>query len=187
MVSGIEESQEEELVKKELFAIGRIRKCVGVKGEVAVETLTPSAERFSRLKTVLVGREGTGDSPEAFSVERVRSRGGDVVVKLRAVDDRTRAEKLIGDNLYVTESDRIEPPPHAYFIHDIIGLTVEDENGTPIGTVVDVLRMPAQDIYVVRRNSDEFWIPSVREIVRDVDLRRRVLQIRVFDGLLEPH
>lgn len=180
------EVQVQRPVREDLYAIGRIQKCFGVKGELVVESMTPKAERFAQLERVLVGDHGGNVRPKTFGIEYVRSRRNDVVVKLEGLDDRTSAEELIGDYLFVTNEERISLTPHAYFVHDIVGLKVEDEEGVPIGTVVDVLRLPAEDVYVVRQHSKEFWIPSAREIIRNVDLEKRVLKIRVIEGLLEP-
>lgn len=178
------EVQVQKPVREDLYAIGRIQKCFGVKGELVVESMTPKAERFAQLERVLVG--DIGGNVRSLRIEYVRPRRNGVVVKLEGLDDRTSAEELIGDYLFVTNEERISLTPHAYFVHDIVGLKVEDEEGVPIGTVVDVLHLPAEDVYVVRQHSKEFWIPSAREIIRNVDLEKRVLKIRVIEGLLEP-
>lgn len=173
-------------MKEELYAIGKIQKCFGVKGEFVVELMTPKAERFSQLEGVLIGHDDGGVRPDKIRIERMRPQGRGIVVKLEGIDDQSRAEELLGCYLYVTHEDRIALPSHTYFIHDILGLKVEDEEGAPIGTVVDVLRLPAHDVYVVKQGSKEFWIPSVREIIRNVDLQKKVLQIHIIEGLLDP-
>ena len=157
-----------------------------MKGELVVESMTPKSERFSQLEGVYIGDRAGEVRPDKVGIEHVRPQRKGVIVKLEGIDDRGRAEELLGGYLYVTHEDRIALPPRTYFIHDIVGLKVEDELGIPIGTVVDVLILPAHDVYVVKQRSKEYWIPSVREIIRNVDLQNRVLQIHVIDGLLQP-
>ncbi len=76
-------------------------------------------------------------------------------------------------------------PDRTWFIDDIIGIAVEDERGGTIGVVAEVLVLPAQHVYVVRRQGREVLIPAVAEIVRRVDITARIMTVRLPDGLLD--
>lgn len=178
-------AEEKRPVKEDLYAIGRIRKCSGVKGELVVESMTPNAHRFSQLDRVFIGHDAREVRLNAVCIESTRPHRRGIVVKLKGIDDRNRAEEVLGHYLFVLREERITLPPETYFVDDILGLRVEDEDGARIGTVIDVLRLPAHDVYVVKQKGREFWIPSVREIIRSVDLRKRLLKIHVIEGLLE--
>jgi 16S rRNA processing protein RimM len=57
--------------------------------------------------------------------------------------------------------------------------------GGEIGVVREVLKMPANDVFVVDSGSKEFLIPAVKSVVKGVDLERRVVTIEEMEGLLD--
>ena len=106
-------------------------------------------------------------------------------LKLKGIDDRNAAESLRGKVLFVDEAHRAKLPEGEYFVHDVLGLAVREEGGTDLGTVADVLRYPASDVYVVRGDRGEILIPAVKEFVRSVDLGARTMTVRLIEGMIE--
>ena len=106
-------------------------------------------------------------------------------MKLKGIDDRNAAERLRGRILFVDEAHRAKLPKGQYFVHDVLGLAVREEGGTDLGTVADVLRYPASDVYVVRGDRGEILIPAVKEFVQSVDLGARTMTVRLIEGMLE--
>lgn len=92
---------------------------------------------------------------------------------------------MVGQFLFVEEADLARPVGRSYFIHDIVGCEVWSTAGQLIGTVADVYKMSAQDLWVVRQDEKEYLIPAVKEFVDHVDLKNRKIVINVIDGLLE--
>jgi 16S rRNA processing protein RimM len=165
----------------EYLAIGRIVKPFGVRGEVAVEPLTDEVERFSLLRTVLVGPQD--GAKRQMEVARVRTTGGRVRLALAGVEDRSMAEELRGMFLFVTPEQRIKLPASRHFVHQLIGLAVVGEQGEELGTLVEVLKLPAHDVYVVRNERGEIMIPAVEEFVRGIDTAARVMTVRLIEGM----
>jgi 16S rRNA processing protein RimM len=66
-----------------------------------------------------------------------------------------------------------------------MGLTVIDESGGHVGTVTDVMKLPAQDVYVVRTGEREIMIPAVREFIRKIDIGSGTMKVRLIDGMME--
>ena len=132
---------------RNLYAIGKVSKAFGLHGEVVILPMTESPDRFKKLKRVYLGRNA--EEANGFTIEysRVESKG--VRVKLVETKDRTSAEPLVGSLIFVDEKQRITPESGAYFIHDVVGLAVVDEHNNNLGIVKDVIRLPAQDVYVV--------------------------------------
>ena len=56
------------------------------------------------------------------------------------------------------------PPGQAYW-HEVIGSAVRDSTGRTLGTIADVYRAGASEVYVVRGPEGEFDVPAVRGIV----------------------
>ena len=80
--------------------------------------------------------------------------------------------------------DAFRPLPEGrFYVFQIIGLKVETESGEPVGRVVDVLSLPANDVYVVDREGEEVLLPAAQELMR-VDLNAGRIVVRDIEGLL---
>ena len=167
----------------QLYAVGTIVKAIGIAGEVIVQPMTDFPERFRKLRIVWLGTDG-GPAAEARIEKAVVSPRG-IRVKLKGIDDRDVAGRLRGKILFVDEAHRAKLPEGKYFVHDVLGLAVREEGGTDLGTVADVLRYPASDVYVVRGDRGEILIPAVKEFVRSVDLGARTMTVRLIEGMME--
>jgi 16S rRNA processing protein RimM len=67
----------------------------------------------------------------------------------------------------------------------MIGCSVEGEDGSNIGTLTDVLKLPANDVWVVRSGEKEILVPAVKEFVCSIDEAHKRIVIHVIEGLLE--
>lgn len=173
-----------EIMGRETFlAIGTIVKAFGLRGEVVIRAYTDSTARFRGLKVVHVGPDAGATATMRVERAVVEARG--VRLKLSGVDDRNAAEALSGALLFVDDRHRATPPRGRFFVHEVIGLKVCDEEGKVLGTVREVLKMPAQDIYVVDRHGRDVMIPAVKEFVREIDPVAGIMRVRLIEGLLE--
>ncbi|MGA3245086.1 MAG: ribosome maturation factor RimM [Bacteroidota bacterium] len=166
-----------------MIAVGRITRGVGLKGELNVAVLTDTMQRFEKLKTVWVGADESQTVKHTITAVRVTSSA--VVLKLKEIDSRTAADSLRGQLVFVAAKDAVVPNKGSYFIHDIIGMNVETESGKTIGTVREVMELPANDVWVVGGAGGEILIPAIKDVIRSVDVQRRRVVIRPLEGLLE--
>lgn len=164
-----------------LYAIGQVTKAFGIKGDVIVRPMTASVARFKKLKRVYLGKQA-GDTVE-YGIEHVQTEARGVRLRFRNCTDRTTAETLVGSMLFVDEEQSIVPKKGTHFIHDVLGLHVVDEDDNSLGVVKDVLRMPAQDVYVIEHNGREWMLPAVKEFIASIDVKARTMRVRVIEGL----
>lgn len=164
-----------------LLAIGKVVKAFGVRGEVVVQMMTDTPSRFKRLKTVFLGRDQ--ESALERHVEQVRIGERGVRVKLAEAADRTGAEQMVGNMLFVDEVHAVRPAKGAHFVHDLLGLQVVDENDEEVGILKDVLRMPGHDVYVVDDHGREVMVPAVKEFVKKIDLQTRRIRVHLIEGM----
>jgi 16S rRNA processing protein RimM len=166
-----------------MIAVGRITKSVGIKGEVRVSMLTDSPERFAKLKAVWCGADET--TAVRCSILSMRIEQSAVVLRLKEIDSRSLADEHRGKFLFIESKDVVTPAKGSYFIHDIIGMKVVTEAGEDVGSVRDVMELPANDVWVVAVGTKEFLIPAIKEVIRQVDLKSRTVVIRPLEGMLE--
>jgi len=173
------------IYEEELVAIGKVVKSQGTRGEVRVLPLTDFPHRFDDLKEAYL----TGGNKECLKVclEKVRHQRGMIIIKFRGVETRGESQALVGKMLQLERKDLIPLKESSYYIFQIVGLKVVTEEGNLIGEVEEVLKFPGQDIYLVKGEEYETWIPAVKEIVRQIDLEGRKMVIRPIPGLLELH
>jgi len=87
-------------------------------------------------------------------------------------------------SLLVVRREEVHPLPEGFhYVFEIVGLEVETEAGERIGRVVDVLPMPANDVYVVDRDGTEVLLPAIQDLIR-IDKSEGRLVIRDMEGLL---
>jgi 16S rRNA processing protein RimM len=86
----------------------------------------------------------------------------------------------------VTEEDLPELPQGQYYVRDIIGMAVREENGTFLGEVTDVIQNTAQDIFEVKKQGGKkVLIPKVDEFVLNIDIEKKEILVRLIDGLMD--
>ncbi|KPK75552.1 MAG: hypothetical protein AMJ89_04310 [candidate division Zixibacteria bacterium SM23_73] len=170
------------------ITIGQISRVHGIKGEMVVVSLTDDPKRFSELKKVFLSKD---EKITQFEVEKVQTDlktkkfKERVLLKLKEVESPEEAKRLVGSFLEIEKDDLIKLPEGRYFIFDIIGLKVITTEDKEVGKVKEVISLPANDVYVVQGDQKEYDIPAIKEIVKQIDLERKVMIIEPKEGLLE--
>lgn len=167
------------------MAIGRIVGVHGLDGELRVELHTDYPERFASDAEVLLGQK-----LRAYVIERAREHKGMILLMLADVTDRAQAEELRDEWIFIPDDKAMPLPEGDYWLHDIIGLTVTDEDGRILGRIIDILQTGANDVYILAPetgiNQDkELLIPAIAEVIQQVDLPNRTMTIRLIPGLLD--
>ena len=166
------------------LVVGRIGKAQGLKGEVTVELRTDDPEtRFAR--GAVLQTEPAGRGP--LTVDRVRMQGARLILGFAGFEDRTKAEGLRNTILVAeVDPDELSEDPDEFFDHQLVGLRVVTVDGRRVGIVREMIHLPAQDLFAIRRaDGREVLIPFVSEFVPDVDLANRTVRVDPPPGLLE--
>lgn len=163
----------------EKIEIGKIVNVVGLKGEVKVYNYSDSADIYETVPELYVG-------DELMAIEGVRVQKNMIILRLAGITDRNGAEALRGRVLYIRESDLPQLPEGQYYVRDLIGMEVTEENGSLLGHVTDVLQNTAQDIFEVERpGGRKLLIPKVDQFILDIDAGSRRITVRLIDGMLD--
>lgn len=167
---------------EERFQVGVVTSTHGVKGEVKVYPTTDDAKRFKRLKEVIMDGKA-GDV--LLEIEGVKFFKQFVILKLKGVDSPEEAAKLRQKSLYVTRKNAVRLGRDEYFIADLMGLRVLDEDNEEIGILREVLETGANDVYIIDlKDGRELLLPAIKECVLRVDVEAGEMQIHILDGLI---
>ena len=159
---------------KEYVEAGRIVNTHGVTGEVKIEVWLDSPEFFKRFKRLFIA----GEEKRILSA---RAHKSFIIARLEGVDDINAAMALKGRVAEVLRADA-GLKEGEFFVQDIIGFTVVDEQGNTVGTLTDAEELPASMIYVVKGES-EHLIPAVPEFIRSIDASARQITVHLIEGM----
>jgi 16S rRNA processing protein RimM len=166
-----------------LITIGKVVKPFGVKGEMKIEPMTDFPERFTGLTRVyLVSPSG---KEVACEVKSVRYAGGAPYLLFSGYDSPEKAKAINGWFIKVPEEEAVPLPEGTYYWFELIGMEVVSDAGEKLGTIVDIFETGSNDVYVLKQDGKETYIPATREVIRLVDRKARRMTIHVPDGLLE--
>ena len=168
---------------EDLLQVGIITSTHGVRGEVKVYPTTDDPRRFRRLKEVVLD---TGREKINLEIEGVKFFKQFVILKFKGLDNINDIEKYRQKSLYVTRKNAVRLQRDEYFIADLIGLKVQDEDGTELGTVKDVIEPGANDVYEVEMaDGRSLLLPAIKQCILNVDVENGMMQIHVLEGLLD--
>lgn len=164
------------------LAVGRITTAHSLRGEVRVELHTDFPERFVPDMVVYVG-----SALDEYVVEAARPHKDQLLVKLEGVDTRSEAEALAREWLFIPEEDVVELEEDTYWVHDIIGLSVQTEEGEVLGLITEVLFTGANEVYVIKPpdSERELLVPAIADVVQQVDLEAERIIVRLLPGMLD--
>ena len=138
----------------------------GISGEVKVKTFTAAPENLSAY-----GAVSTGDGRELTIVSLRASKNGEAIVRFEGVADRNAAERLKGQQLFVSRTSLPEPEKGEFYQADLIGLKVEDAGGAHLGTVSRIHNFGAGDmIEIALLNGASELVPFTDAFVPVVDI-----------------
>jgi 16S rRNA processing protein RimM len=159
---------------KDRILVGRFGAAHGIKGEVRLQSFTGDPKAIGTYKPL------TDAKGRPFALTSLRPVKGDLfVARVQGVSDRTAAEALVNIELFVPRAALPSPDEDEFYLTDLIGLTVHDTDGTPLGTVNDILNFGGGDILEVAPDAggETLLFPFTKEIVPEIDLAGRVIVV----------
>jgi 16S rRNA processing protein RimM len=159
--------KDSEMADPVLLEVGRVAKPHGLKGEVIVSLSTDRVERMAPGTVLMTARGPLTIVSAKRHQERWR-------VQFAGYSDRNGAETLHGLALHAQAID----DPDAFFVHELIGCSVETSDGSVIGEVQAVEANAAHDMLVLE---GDLLIPLVFVTER----RPGVLVVELPEGLLD--
>lgn len=172
-----------------LIELGRVVGAHGLRGEVRV---TPHAVPCPTLQTGLHVRLCLPDVAtraleivNVRTVRKARRHTPRLLLAFAGIDSRGEAESLRGAALLVDEAALPKLGVSEFYHYQLIGLAVETVTSERVGDIQGVLTTPAHDVLVVGNGGAEQLVPVVEDVVRTIDLPRRLVVINPPPGLLD--
>ena len=154
--------------------LGRISGLFGVKGWVKVYSYTEPREAVLNYdRWLLSGKNGWQEA----TVAEGQRHGKTVIVRNNGYADRDQAAGLIGTEIGVPRDELPEADSDHYYWSDLEGLSVVHRDGTEIGKVDHLLETGANDVMVVKGETERL-VPFVMDkVVLGVDLVKGEIRV----------
>lgn len=188
-----------EAPRPEYALVGLVRKAQGVHGEVLIEPLTDSPDVVFAPGSRVFGGNAKGEldatadvewgasahSRPTLTIDTVRPHKGGLLVQFEELKDRNSAELWRGRYLLAPFAELPEPKEDEVYLHDLIGMTVENESGKTLGSVTTFYELPQGIMLDVKTRTGSALIPYRPEAVVRTDLARRAIVVNESTGLLD--
>ncbi|MBR3834580.1 MAG: 16S rRNA processing protein RimM [Lachnospiraceae bacterium] len=167
---------------EEFFRIGVITSTHGLKGEVKVFPTTDDVNRFKKLKKCIL-RTPKGDMEvEKNSCKFFKNM---VILSFKEFKDINEIEKYKNCELYVKREDAMPLDEDEFYIADVIGMEVWEEN-KKLGELYDVIQTGANDVFSIKLlDGKELLIPVIKQCVIDIDYEARRVNVKLMKGMLD--
>jgi len=167
-----------------LLLVGRVARVHGLRGELGVVLVSDEPDRLSPGREVWVEKEG--QAPRLLRIASCRPHPPRLLVRFEGIESREDAEPLAGADLAV----RFDPSflsSGEYYPHQLEGMDVVTVEARRVGQVAGVVFAPGREFLEVREEGREGTrlVPFHGDIVKEVDLTRRIVLIDPPEGLLD--
>jgi len=166
-----------------LVLLGKVSKAHGIRGEIKVYPYSGHPQQFAADYHHILLVPDTESVPVAYTIEQARVQGKQVLLKIENCTDRTEAQLLVGQLVYVPEDDLAELAEDEFYLQELQDKEVVDTSGKLLGRSSHIIDTGAQDLLVVQRAGKEYLIPVVDKFIVTIEEERVVLDLP--PGLLD--
>ena len=159
--------------------IGKIVNTHGLRGDVKVVPWSDYPEIFEEIDFVYL------DKNTKLQIKNVKYQKNNVILKLDTINSIEQAEKLKEKVLLVDKDDIEILDEDTYFVADLIGLSVY-ENDEKLGVLSDVIPVAGADVYVIKREKGkDILIPAIKENIKEINISEKYIKVKIPDGLFD--
>ncbi len=163
----------------EKIKIGVIVNTHGLRGELKVKSFTQFNEiRFKKKQTIYI-RYRDEDIP--VCIQSVKEHKGMLLLTFENLLDINEVEKYKTSELYIDASDLHDLDEDEVYYFDLMGCSVEDQDGNVLGEVEDVIETGAN---AVLRVNQKILIPFVKTFILSFDVKEKRIVVQMMEGLL---
>lgn len=160
---------------------GRIAGVFGLRGELKLDASRIGNDALV-VGLAMHARLADGSERE-LRVGALRLHQGRPLISFEGIADATAAAALVGARLTVAR-EAVRMRSDEFFDDDLVGCTLVDADGTPLGEVRAVEHHGVQDVLVV--GPQRAMVPLVHAFIREIDLTARRIVVSLPPGLLDP-
>lgn len=163
--------------------VGVIVKTKGFKGEMILIDVPTAIENISSNVDVKIGY--SEQFAKKFHLTQFKRYQKNATLKLKEITSDTDANLLREHGLFALKTD-INRKKNTYIDHELAGCKVYNiETNELLGEIVDVMELPANDVWVMRTETAEIPLPVIDDVIKSVDIDKKEIMVELMDGLMD--
>ncbi|MEO9869908.1 ribosome maturation factor RimM [Ekhidna sp.] len=167
--------------QKDCYQLGEVIKTHGLKGEVNIFLDVDFPNEYQKLESVFLEQQG---KLIPFFIDTIQINNGKALVKFEDVDSLDEGKSLIKSKLFLPLSSLPVLNDHQYYFHELVDCEVY-ESSTLIGIVKNVIDLNGNQLLSVDMKGSEVLIPLKDEILIEVDVSSKKIDVDLPEGLLD--
>lgn len=161
------------------ISVGKVVNTRGLRGEVKIYPYIDELDAFSEFSYLIVNEK-------KYDIRQVKFFKNMVFITFDGIDSIEMAEKLKNFDAFISEEDLPELSEEEFYIKDILGMDVVSDDGEYLGSIKDVFRTGANDVYeVTRENKKSMYLPAIKDVILSIDTKENKMTVHIIDGLDE--
>lgn len=155
---------------RQWFALGKLGKPKGLKGEMFFDAYNPDSDTLARVSNVRV-------ETHEFHVAEFHAASTRPIVRFEEVSSVDQAKPLTGLELFVRRTDLPVLPKGQHFVGDLVGFEVKSrDNKKTLGVLKSVIPTVSNDIYVVQ-GEEEILLPIIEGVIEKIDTDAQIIWV----------
>jgi 16S rRNA processing protein RimM len=155
------------------LVIGRIRRTFGLKDEWLFQVISDFPERLIPGKCVYLGQK-----KQPLQIRAVKRTHKDYIIRF---EPGIGHESPIQNELVYITTGNLAPLKEGFFYHhQVVGIEVFEEDGSLVGTLVEILETGANDVYVVKGpGGKELLLPAIETVIKCIDPEKKKMVVKI--------
>ena len=152
---------------KKYLKVGHIVNSFGLKGELKVVTESDFIEeRFKKGSKIYFKYH---NDYQLHIISSMRLIKNNPMITLDEKYDINQVLNYIGQDIYVDSADNHKLKDNEYFIDELIGKKVYDEDSNFIGILNDIIILPSNDVMEIKKDNGEIILaPFINDFIIDI-------------------
>ena len=150
------------------IVIGKIVAPHGVRGDIRIMPLTEKPEQFLDMEYLLL------EDGRKLTVKYARFQKRMILVTTQELHNMNEAELLRDKKVLINVEDLPELDEGTFYVADLIGLPVFDEQGQQLGTFKECLETGSNDVYVIAvPGQKDILVPALKQYVKEINVKEK--------------
>lgn len=156
------------------IVIGKIVAPHGVRGDIRILPLTEKPEQFLALDYLLLA------DGRRLTLKHARFHKRMVLATVEEITSMNEAELLRGQEVFINAEDLPELDEGQFYVADLVGLPVYDEQGAQLGVFKDALNTGSNDVYVIAvPGAKDILLPALKIYVKEINLAEKRIVVKL--------
>ena len=161
--------------------VGKFRRPHGIRGEIIMTVLTDYPDLITPGVTLFIEK-----NYHPYTIRSIRWHGGDMLIALAELPDRTAVEIFRNIMVYMKAKDIPELPEGEYYSHQLVGMDVITDQDQELGKIKEILITGANDVYLVESaDGKQVLLPVIEQVVLNIDHESGKILVHILPGLLD--